>query len=163
MNNINNLIEMISEAGDEKRRAELRMETYKQRKLEEMIEDISMLRERIGNLVKVANCLLDFGFNLGEKTGTIASGDLMADGFDHNLGFILYRKVTGIGIKGGGCCGGDLIIDTNGNIEKGLGETYDKSEVQKMKRFLSEFDSFEKKVSQYVYKIHDKAKQKKIS
>lgn len=88
-----------------------------------------------------------------------------SNGITHELGFIFeyYRgkrvKLIGIGIKGGGCCGNDLVIDRNGQIIRNplnhvIGGWTEEDAFRdfsyKCRTFFNGFDAFEKKFYDYV-------------
>ena len=78
----------------------------------------------------------------------------MTDRIHHNIGFVVNHGILeGIGIEGGGCCGGDLCVGADGYIVRGMPHYYDgyaKGEHQKMKKLLDGFCEFERNVINYI-------------
>ena len=112
--------------------------------------NIKALSPRITDLITVANVCGENGICLGKEPS-----NLEAPEFVNRLGFYGAKQnpykgigsynrlqITGIGYAGGGCCGENFLVDSEGNIYEGWTH---KSEtiIRKMKSFLDEFDSFE--------------------
>lgn len=124
------------------------------------------LAPRISDLIKICTCLLENNISIGIRTKDIIgyNEEFVTDGVRHGLGFYFRynngtRTLIGIGIEGGGACGHDLAVDENGNIvvnplNKVIGLwTYDDAYndfYRKCQRFFEYFDSFEKRVFDYV-------------
>lgn len=120
--------------------------------------ELSKLGERINNLMTLGRTLLELGMPIGEKyyDHGFYFDRLKTDGIHHNIGFVItHGTLEGIGIEGGGCCGGDLCVGADGNIIRGLPFKYRdgyyvKGEHLKMKRLLDGFCEFERNVIDYI-------------
>lgn len=121
---------------------------------------------RINELMQLAMELLKNDIPLGKRYKDLVfyKDEFVTEGIHHRLGFYFKyengrRYLLGIGIEGGGCCGHDLAVNTNGTIIKNpldiiIGcRDYEKAYTDfcgKCQDFLEEFDEFEKKVFDYV-------------
>lgn len=120
--------------------------------------EFTKLGERINTLITLGRTLLMMGMPIGEKYYECGFyyERFKTDGIHHNIGFVITHGILeGIGIKGGGCCGGDLCVGADGNIIKGLPFKYRdgyyvKGEHQKMKKLLNGFCQFETDVVNYI-------------
>lgn len=118
--------------------------------------EFSKLGERINTLITLGRTLLMMGMPVGEKyyDHGFYFDRLKTDGIHHNIGFVVNHGILeGIGIEGGGCCGGDLCVGADGYIVRGMPryrEGYVKGEHQKMKRLLDGFCEFERDVINYI-------------
>lgn len=118
--------------------------------------EFSKLGERINTLITLGRTLLMMGMPIGEKyyDHGFYFDRLKTDGIHHNIGFVVNHGILeGIGIEGGGCCGGDLCVGADGYIVRGMPcyrEGYAKGEHQKMKRLLDGFCEFERDVINYI-------------
>lgn len=116
---------------------------------------IKALSPRITDLITVANVCGENGICLGKEPSNLEAPEFVTEGINHRLGFYDAKqnpykgigsynrlRITGIGYAGGGCCGENFLVDSEGNIYEGWTH---KSEtiIRKMKLFLDEFDSFE--------------------
>lgn len=127
-------------------------------------QDIKALASRISQLIDIAVALRQNDIPLGAKEKDIIGykESLKTDGWAHKLGFFYeYRNgeehFYGIGIRGGGCCGGDLAVDADGYMIKRINPYYSSYQYDgyydycnKCKQFLNDFDAFEKRVYEYV-------------
>lgn len=120
--------------------------------------EFTKLGERINNLMTLGRTLLELGMPIGEKyyDHGFYFDRFKTDGIHHNIGFVVTHGVLeGIGIEGGGCCGGDLCVGADGNIIKGLPHkycdgNYVRGEHLKMKRLLDGFQEFEEGVIKHI-------------
>lgn len=120
--------------------------------------EFSKLGERINTLITLGRTLLELGMPIGEKyyEHGFYYDKFVTDGIHHNIGFVInHRILEGIGIEGGGCCGGDICVGADGNIIRGLPFKYRdgscvKGEHLKMKRLLDGFCEFERNVINYI-------------
>lgn len=118
--------------------------------------EFSKLGERINTLITLGRTLLMMGMPIGEKyyEHGFYFDRLKTDGIHHNIGFVINHGILeGIGIEGGGCCGGDLCVGADGYIVRGMPryrEGYAKGEHRKMKRLLDGFCEFERNVINYI-------------
>ena len=118
--------------------------------------EFSKLGERINTLITLGRTLLLMGLPIGEKyyDHGFYFDKFKTDGIHHNIGFVINHGVLeGIGIEGGGCCGGDLCVGADGYIVRGMPHYYDgyaKGEHQKMKKLLDGFCEFERNVINYI-------------
>ena len=152
-------VELDKQADNEQRNREATIAKY--------TNDIKALAPRLADLMAIAAELCRNDIPLGKRTRGItgfSEDEFETDGIKHGLGFYFrYEKgkgyLIGVGIKGGGCCGNNLAVDSNGNIivnplERVFGcWTYDKAYsdfVGKCNGFLKRFDDFERRVNEYV-------------
>lgn len=118
--------------------------------------EFTKLGERINNLMTLGRTLLLMDMPIGEKyyDHGFYFDRLKTDGIHHNIGFVVtHGTLEGIGIEGGGCCGGDLCVGADGYIVRGMPryrDGYAKGEHQKMKRLLDGFCEFERNVINYI-------------
>lgn len=118
--------------------------------------EFSKLGERINTLITLGRTLLMMDMPIGEKyyDHGFYFDRLKTDGIHHNIGFVVNHGILeGIGIEGGGCCGGDLCVGADGYIVRGMPryrEGYAKGEHRKMKRLLDGFCEFERNVVNYI-------------
>ena len=118
--------------------------------------EFSKLGERINTLITLGRTLLLMDMPIGEKyyDHGFYFDRLKTDGIHHNIGFVVTHGVLeGIGIEGGGCCGGDLCVGADGYIIRGMPryrDGYAKGEHQKMKKLLDGFCEFERNVVNYI-------------
>lgn len=123
------------------------------------------LAPRINELMSLARELLKNDIPLGKRIKDIVYKDeFVTEGIYHKLGFYIkyengFSYLIGVGIKGGGCRGNDLAVDSNGTIienpldERSIRWHDDSAYVDfcgKCREFLGGFDEFEKKVFDYV-------------
>lgn len=152
------LMKFISMVRTSVEQAEPYRKALKQQKLDSLIENISVHKKNVCDLVRLGNCLIDNGLNLGSKAIGSKIYSLEA-GDSHNIGFILEnRLVIGIGIKGGNGYGGDLVVNFRGEVIKGYNGTYDNSEVDKMVFFINELEGFMERVERFIIKLSDEDK-----
>lgn len=158
---LNEMIEKINS-----KRASLDAED--ERKKREQSETISLyekrfadLKDRISKIIKIAECLKSNNIPLGDEYGGYFTGyTLVTNGTDHKLGcYLVGDSIIGIGIKGGGADGYDLVINSEGEIERnplriiGFRRDFDRAYwdfCDKCKRFFIAFDEFEMKVENYI-------------
>lgn len=127
----------------------------KENKVEKLRNDIYELKERINDLIMLANYCIEkgvkipeegsFGVKAGKKYGY--SHEFFAEGFNHHTGFMGRGKVPikYLGIYNGGFCG---VYDfyTNGDetfSEHEKTKEITEARIQDMKQFLEEFEQFE--------------------
>ena len=141
-------------------------------KVEEYKTAIELLQPRLEEMFKVADEMVKNNIHFGKRLCSITGmehDEFETDGINHGIGFVFsYEKggsfrfngdeirhrtaVIGIGIRGGGCCGEDIIVNRMGNIIKnpmdiviGLrGKEQARSDFfGKANSFLQGFDKFE--------------------
>ena len=118
--------------------------------------EFSKLGERINTLITLGRTLLLMGLPIGEKYYECGFyyDKFVTDRIHHNIGFVVNHGILeGIGIEGGGCCGGDLCVGADGYIVRGMPhycDGYVKGEHQKMKKLLDGFCEFERNVINYI-------------
>lgn len=129
--------------------------------------EIHALQPRISDLIDIAIELLNNKLPLGKRKENICGfydDEFETNGITHQLGFFFEWEngksfFKGIGIKGGGCCGNDLLVDRYGTIVKNPIKacfalwTYENAYYdycKKCSRFLERFDAFEERVYDYV-------------
>ena len=116
-----------------------------------MIENIKSLKPRIDDLLLVANSCLSNGISIENHEWNYLNykhGHFAADATTHHLGFSTHRgkAIHYLEIRGGGYDDYNLITD--GYIVDVQGE-----KLYVLKRFLNEFDEFEKEFYDYVDKV----------
>lgn len=156
---LNEALKKIQKLSDKRESEKIQLFSNKQIEFETMKNKILSLCNKMIELEIIVN-------KLGENK--FQNGKFFTDGINHELGF--YGKLSvqrelepwndkntlisnGLfGIEGGGCCGGDLIIDI---FNKTLRYTREGKELEyncisKMKKVIKEFDNFYKSVYNYV-------------
>ena len=145
---ISERIKNMDNYGMEKERTEREEIEKKKREESEMINKIKHLKPRIQDLLSVANACLANGIELehGSWNHNYDKGDFIADATTHKLGFIKNASspICYIGITGGGWSLYDL--KTNG-VEL---DADGRDKFIALKRFLKDFDKFEKLFYAYV-------------
>ncbi len=140
----------------------------KENKIEKLRNDIYELKERIDDLIKLANYCIEKGVKIPEEEGSfgVKSGEkygypheFFAEGFYHHTGFMGRAKepIKYLGIYNGGACG---IYDfyTNGDetfsIHRKTKEITE-AKIQDMKQFLSEFEQFESAFYNWIESLNE--------
>lgn len=145
---------------------EIEKQTEEEKKYNEFIflkNKILSFCDKLVELHEILNALAE---------NKIENGKFFTNGIDHIVGFYgtlvirrgMYRwdkentiAPNGLfGIEGGGCDGGDLVVDI---FNKTLKYTYTGKELEfncisKMKKIVKEFDSFYKSVYEYVNNLN---------
>lgn len=128
-------------------------------------------------LMKVGMALYRNGIPFGPYDDCVSSRDagwvrFVSNGITHRVGFIHAYRIDGrrprymeylpigFGIKGGGCCGGDLLFNENGELEwlnkpfgKPAGVTvrpWNNQDTRHLEKFVAGFDQFERDFYSYV-------------
>ena len=155
-NKTEELIAKIKQAKANQAKAIKKAKMEEERMYDNYQAEFSKLGERINTLITLGRTLLELGMPVGEKyyDHGFYFDKFKTDGIHHNIGFVINHEVLeGIGIEGGGCCGGDLCVGADGYIIRGMPryhEGYAKGEHQKMKRLLDGFCEFERDVINYI-------------
>ena len=155
-NRTEELIAKIKQAKANQIEATKKAEIDKQRMYDDYQAEFNKLGERINILITIGRKLLELGMPIGEKYYECGFyyDKFVSDSIHHNIGFVINHGILeGIGIKGGGCCGGDLCVGADGCIVRGMPcyrEGYAKGEHQKMKKLLDGFCEFERNVVNYI-------------
>ena len=156
-----NRIDNIAKFAQKKAKEEAVKELERWKQILEYREQIHELKPRIDELIKVGNACLKHNIPL---TGSAWGGhegydthQFFTNSWSHLVGFVENRdkSITYLGINAGGACG---VYDfrTDGT------DTYDVHEstkeivepnVHHLKRFLAEFDTFEKEFYEYIDNI----------
>ena len=155
-NKTEELIAKIKQAKANQAKAIEKAKMEEERMYDNYQAEFSKLGERINTLITLGRTLLMMGMPIGEKyyDHGFYFDRLKTDGIHHNIGFVVNHGILeGIGIEGGGCCGGDLCVGADGYIVTGMPryrEDYAKGEHRKMKRLLDGFCEFERDVINYI-------------
>ena len=157
-NKTEELIAKIKQAKANQVEAMEKAKMEEQRMYDNYQVEFNKLGERINTLITLGRTLLELGMPIGEKYYEYGFfyERFKTDGIHHNIGFVITHGILeGIGIEGGGCCGGDLCVGADGNIIRGLPRKYSdgsyrKGEHQKMKQLLDGFCEFERNVVNYI-------------
>ena len=155
-NKTEELIAKIKQAKANQIEATKKAEIDKQRMYDDYQAEFNKLGERINILITIGRKLLELGMPIGEKYYECGFyyDKFVTDRIHHNIGFVVNHGILeGIGIEGGGCCGGDLCVGADGYIVRGMPHYYDgyaKGEHQKMKKLLDGFCEFERNVINYI-------------
>ena len=157
-NKTEELIAKIKQVKENRVKAIEKAKMREERMYDNYQTEFTKLGERINNLITLGRTLLLMDMPIGEKyyDHGFYFDRLKTDGIHHNIGFVInHRILEGIGIEGGGCCGGDLCVGADGNIIRGLPFKYRdgyyvKGEHLKMKRLLDGFCEFERNVINYI-------------
>lgn len=157
-NKTEELIAKIKQAKENRVKAIEKAKMEEERMYDNYQAEFSKLGERINTLITLGRTLLMMGMPIGEKYYECGFyyEKLVTDRIHHNIGFVINHGILeGIGIEGGGCCGGDLCVGADGNIIKGLPHkycdgNYVRGEHLKMKRLLDGFQEFEEGVIKHI-------------
>ena len=155
-NKTEELIAKIKQVKENRVKAIEKAKMEEERMYDNYQAEFSKLGERINTLITLGRTLLMMGMPIGEKyyDHGFYFDRLKTDGIHHNIGFVVNHGILeGIGIEGGGCCGGDLCVGADGYIVRGMPryrEGYAKGEHRKMKRLLDGFCEFERDVMNYI-------------
>lgn len=156
-NKTEELIAKIKQAKANQAKAIEKAKMEEERMYDNYQAEFSKLGERINTLITLGRTLLMMGMPIGEKYYECGFyyEKLVTDRIHHNIGFVInHRILEGIGIEGGGCCGGDLCVGVDGNITKGMPKKYCDGyvggEYRKMKKLLDGFCEFERNVVNYI-------------
>ena len=155
-NKTKELIAKIKQAKANQIEATKKAEIDKQRMYDDYQAEFNKLGERINTLITLGRKLLELGMPIGEKYYECGFyyDKFVTDRIHHNIGFVVNHGILeGIGIEGGGCCGGDLCVGADGYIVTGMlryRKGYAKGEHQKMKKLLDGFCEFERDVINYI-------------
>ena len=115
--------------------------------------------ERISALMEVANELIENRIILGKYIDRNESPEFISEAISHELGFIpkhydffnpLDVSIYAIGFKGGGCHGYDFAINEDGVVVSCNAEELTMENEFRAKKFVKEFDKFERKFYEYV-------------
>ena len=116
--------------------------------------------ERISALMEVANELIENHIMLGKYIGgRKESPEFISEAIFHELGFIpkhydffnpLNVTIYAIGFKGGGCDGYDFAINEDGIVVSCNDKELTMEDEFRTKKFVKEFDKFERKFYEYV-------------
>ena len=142
-------------------------QTKKKREQNAKMEQVCNLEMQIRELFKRMRTL----YTIIKRTSElrILNGQFFTNGIEHNLGFYVEKIVVGVvlckknacyepspifGIKGGGCCGNDLMINP---FDETItykyiydSELYSRDHIDKLKQLLKEFDSYEQNVFAFI-------------
>ena len=155
-NKTEELIAKIKQANANRVEAIEKAKMEEERMYDNYQAEFSKLGERINTLITLGRTLLLMGLPIGEKYYECGFyyDKFVTDRIHHNIGFVVNHGILeGIGIEGGGCCGGDLCVGADGYIVRGMPHYYDgyaKGEHQKMKKLLDGFCEFERNVINYI-------------
>lgn len=143
--------------------AKARAENDFMQRCKKVEKELKKLAPRIKELVSVAQALWEKKIPLGKRTTDWAGykDEFLSEAIHHRIGFIdasFYSCPDYVGIVGGGWCGGDFILDTNGeNVmfskyrrENTPDAVFSKPWLDKAETFLKLFDEFENKFYEYV-------------
>ena len=155
-NKTEELIAKIKQVKENRVKAIEKAKMEEERMYDNYQAEFTKLGERINNLMTLGRTLLLMDMPIGEKyyEHGFYFDRLKTDGIHHNIGFVITHGILeGIGIEGGGCCGGDLCVGADGYIVTGMPryrKGYAKGEHQKMKKLLDGFCEFERNVVNYI-------------
>ena len=127
LNRTEELIAKIKQAKANRVEAFRKAKEEEQRMYDNYQAEFNKLGERINALMTLGRTMLELGMPIGEKyyEHGFYYDRFVTDGIHHNIGFVVTHGVLeGIGIEGGGCCGGDLCVGSDGNIIRGLPHQY---------------------------------------
>ena len=155
-NKTEELIAKIKQVKENRVKAIEKAKMREERMYDNYQTEFTKLGERINNLITLGRTLLLMGLPIGEKYYECGFyyDKFVTDRIHHNIGFVVNHGILeGIGIEGGGCCGGDLCVGADGYIVRGMPHYYDgyaKRKKKKMKRLLDGFCEFERNVINYI-------------
>lgn len=150
------------EAYSERKNAEVTLEKEREeRELEALKETIRRLKPRIDRIIEVGNACLKHNIPLeGRAWGgreSYETHQFFTNSWSHLVGFVREKAGTIclLGINGGGACG-EFDFRTNGgeiyDIRETTGLTREPSKYH-LKKFVENFDTFEKSFYEYIDEI----------
>jgi len=159
------LVDKIDAYGERKIAEEIEATVAKDRRVCEMIEEIKDLEPRIRVLVDVGNACIRNCIPIEKKgsTQSYETHQFVSNGWSHLTGLILegphgeltslermknQTTVVGVGKIGGGAC--DFNLEVLCNDEGGIDVKVSGDAEYVLNKFLSEFDAFEAKFTEYV-------------
>lgn len=165
MEALNNRLDKIANIGKQKVDAAVAEQQRKEDTIARYAVEIKALAPRIEKLMQVGQALLKNDIPLGKQTKNICGSyddEFVTNGLSHHLGFYFSHgknnsPLLGIGIEGGGCCGRSLAVNEKGDMVVKIDPHYHSYQYfgyndycGKCKKFLDNFDSFEKRVYEYI-------------
>lgn len=156
----NNLLNRINNCGERRRKAEKEEENAIEREITSCENAIISYMDRICELHKITKALVK---------NDIRNGFMITDSIRHGIGFYSEEMIAWgsarigddpsaypsvkFGIKGGGCCGGDLIIDPINHTISYTGRRGEWNHLSKLKKIAWGFDKWEKEVIERIEAI----------
>lgn len=156
---VKDLMSKITDYSKTKKNDEKKAMLEKAQRIDDLKDAIAEKGDKITELIKLGNHALNnnviiskdryFGSPSLENRGY---GYFFTDGFHHALGFVWdnnLKKITHLGIEGGGACNYDLKLN-----QEDIEATGDREYV--LTRFVNELDEFEEDLVKYITKTIEK-------
>lgn len=159
LNKLNNYADKVND--EERKHLDM-----KRKEVNYLINEIQKLYPRIKDLYEIIQHTAEIKIN---------NGMFFTDGISHDIGFYVDKIVIGallcqnnncyapekyFGIRGGGCCGGDLRINVDDGsisyVEHNTNKNIDITEyysIYYMKSIINGFDNYEKKMYDYIQNL----------
>ena len=168
-----NYKEKIQQAKEEKEKAEKEKLLQKEKEFDEYLSKIESLKDRIKELLDIGQELYNNSFpleivRLDFNYKKYPMGQFFTEGSFHHLGFYSparknFPPPDYLGVSAGGWDGKfDLMVDKNGQVyfvnedTRCIYNRVDDGDTRKLiKKFLEEFDTFEKRVHLYLDHLND--------
>ena len=157
--NVNDLMNKISDYSETKKKAEKQALVEKYQRIDDLKDAIEEKTDKIAELIKLGNHALKNNIivSITRYSGSTSLehrgyGYFFTNGWSHSLGFVWdhsSKKITHLGIEGGGACNYNLKVN-----EEELEVTGDKEYV--LTRFVNELDKFEEDLVNYITKTIEK-------
>ena len=163
MNNLEKNLAILEKKAARDAEAKNTAKNEEEKEKARLIQEISNLKPRIADLIKIGQKCQDLGIDFPIKNEMSRFGydsRFEADGINHDLGFITKNsKIRYLGIKNGGF-DGPWDFYTNGTESFSIanknylnGDTGEPT-IQDMKKFLKQFDSFESAFYQWIESLN---------
>ena len=157
--NVNEMMNMIDRKVGNDKEIERQKKIKEQDRMKVAFTQIEALKQRIDDLIKLANYAEDNGINFN-KAGCgghegYDTGMFYTNSWSHLVGFVKGNPITMLGINAGGACG-NVDFRTNGEHTFGLVKDTDKIVAPKlshMENFIKKFDEFEREFYAYIEKV----------
>lgn len=156
----NNLLNRINSFGERKRQEEKEEENAIEREIKSCENAIMSYMDRICELHEIAKALVK---------NDIRNGFMITDSIRHGIGFYAEKMITWgsacigddpsahpsikFGIEGGGCDGGNLIIDPINRTISYTGRRGEYNHISKLKKIAWGFNKWEKEVIERIEAI----------
>lgn len=145
-------IENIAKFAQAREEEKMAKEMAAQQRIENYKKQIIALKPRIDELIAVGNACVSNGIKIecGGVSQSYETKQFVTNGWSHLLGFVCdiasrdNKRISKLGIWGGGCCHYNL--ETDGIMVDVSGRDIE----YVLKRFVEEFDKFENEFYKYV-------------
>lgn len=152
------LLNKIKNVAESRQQEQIRKENDILTQLGDKMKRVKDLWPRIYKLCELATACIENGITVGPPPSGVfqITDEYISNGITHKIGFIAsyergrYGQIQGVGIKGGGCDGEDVIWNWHGDY-LGNEKKWTQYKIDtKLDRFLNGFDEFENGFLSYI-------------